>query len=260
MIKLLKADFFRIKKSKLTLIILIIAVVLPLLTSLMYLGINSLPGLEENPLGNIFVGKTIIGGSYSISNNFGLVLVIFSAIFVGMDLSNGTLRNKIIAGNDRVKIYFSHLITSTIFNTVLISIYTLCTTLFTLLFFDYGVKLDSKETLAIVYFVLTGTLTFIFIASVSTFFALVTKSQTATILFTILVCIVFSIITTVLQVSLTDDFKNIAYFIPTFTNTLFVYGINMTTKMFIEGILSYLIFGGLITFLGVYLFKEQDLK
>ena len=98
MYKLVKADFFRLKKD-----------------SIFWL----------------FICSGIIGGAYALFHTFhmpvygyidgaingfisfiGLFIAIFVSIFVGKEYSDGIIRNKIIVGHSKISIYLSKLITS----------------------------------------------------------------------------------------------------------------------------------------------------
>ena len=45
---------------------------------------------------------------------FGILLSLFVGLFIGTEYSDGTIRNKLVAGNSRAAVYFSNLITSII--------------------------------------------------------------------------------------------------------------------------------------------------
>lgn len=269
MINLLKAEFYRIKKSKLTVAILIIAVVLPILQSLLYLGLNAITSSGDDSLLDFIPGKMLISSAFSTNNNFGLVLIVFSGILVCSDISNGTLRNKIIGGYTRAQVYFAHLITSILYNIVMLSIYVLLTTGLTLLFMDYGYEVDSEEMKQIIYFVLLGIFAFTLMGSFTTFIALQVKSQPITIIITIASTILLSLVFTVVQtffISRASELvKHIIYFLPTFISTVSSNGISLlgsevTDVMFWEGIGSSVFFGALFTLIGYLSFNETDLK
>lgn len=267
MLDLLRADFFRMRKSKLTLVMLIIVAVFPILTTLLYLGIDKLLFEDEfgSLLGEIFDAKSMIGSTFSLGNNIGLVIPIFAGLFVMMDLNNGTLRNKIIGGKSRIKIYFSHLITSATFDIVMIVLYSAITAALSLAFFDYGMTVDSEEAKNIIFYIISGLLSYVFIATVSTFYAMVFKSSAPTIIFTIItglgLCLISDIVLIILP-GLDDIVQHVVRFIP----TLSVYAFyanrpgGITNIIFTEGTISLVFFSALNTFLGIVLFKKKDIK
>ena len=114
MLSLLKADFYRMLKSKITIVSLILSIIFPIFVALLYYAISKMP-MEGSPedietLSKMFTARAMIGSSFSFTNGIGIIIPIFGAIFVSSDLKNGTLRNKIVIGHDRKSIYLSHLI------------------------------------------------------------------------------------------------------------------------------------------------------
>lgn len=266
--KLFTADMYSIKKSKLTLVMLIIAVGLPiflvLVTFIMSLFASSLTSdpTEEALLESMFNAKTLIGSSFSMTNNLGLIIPIFSAIIVGADLSSGTLRNKIIAGHKRAHIYLSHLFTMIIYDIVAILIGFGITALLSIALFDYGVEFNSEEVLNLIYFIITGIMAFAFLASLSTLLSLVMKSTPLAIV--LVVAITFSISLVAAALPLLEFFdiekiKYLMYLIPSYVNTQYVSG-KIDTLMFIMSTVSYIFYIAINTLLGIVIFKNKELK
>ena len=263
MLSLLKADFFRIYKGKLARIGLIVAVVLPILMVLMYYGVEQLNDVltEEDTMGlELFGATTLIKSSFSLGYNIGLVITIFSTIFVSLDISSGTLRNKLIAGHSRTAIYCSHLITTMIYNVVMIIIYSSITTVFSLIMFKGAGHLSAEEIKSLIYTAIIGIFAYIFIATVTTLLSLILGSVAPAIIITTVYTIGISLVTTVLLLLDYSKFEHVVYMIPLFVNsqTIALMGVNNT--MFIEGMISYFIFGGLNIFLGLWEFNRKDLK
>ena len=98
---LLKADFYALKKNKLTYILLAICVGLPILTVALYIGIEKIMASEIlAEVGfsgsGLFNGRLIMFSNFSLSNNVGLIIPIFAGLFTVSDIRHGTVRNKII--------------------------------------------------------------------------------------------------------------------------------------------------------------------
>lgn len=264
--KLLKADFFALIKSKLTYILLGICVFIPLLTVFLYLGISKM--LEGDILGelglggmaNFYSARTIMFGGFSLSNNTGLIIPIFVGIFTMMDIRNGTIRNKVIFGESRIKIYFSHLIVSITFSVIACIITFLVLAGGSLIFFEYGVEFTGDEALNFIRCLVIGLLTFAFIATVSTFLALVTKNLALTIILTLLISMGLGLITTLLIGVSSSSYKYLIYFVPTFANSVVVQSGELTREVFTYGLISYLGFSAINIILGIILFKKEDLK
>ena len=272
--RLLKADIYRVLKSRLTLIALILVLAFPVLVVALYLGIRAISGLgaDMDELDFLINANSIIGSSYSLTNNIGLVLPSFAGILVCLDISNGTLRNKIIAGNRRTEIYLSHLIVSILFSAIMITIYAAMTAGLALLFFPFKTSPSQNLAAELLYFIVTGTMSFIFIATVSTMLAMTLRSVAPTIIFTIVVSIVLMAVTSVLLMIDYQPYRYAVYLIPTFTGNFFnLNSFSLTGLltegaetsrglMFAEGILSYLFFGVLNTVIGLLLFKKRDIN
>ncbi len=262
---LLKADLYRILKNKLFLISLILAAAFPLLMTLMYYGIDKLALLAAQELDefkklsdmNLFSSSLLIMSSFSLNNNVGIIIPVFSCIFVGADISSGFLRNKIITGKSRKSIYISHLHTSMLYNVAIIIVYFGSTVLFASLFYGF----DDLNALSFIYFTVTGMLTFAFIACISTLLVLTTKSTPAAVILTEVVAIGLSTATTLFDLVDYEKYKYSVYLIPTLSNSAGM--LNYTeppTAMFLEGIVSYALFGLLFTLIGIHFFKKKDIK
>ena len=272
MSRLLKADVYRVLKSRLSLIALILALAFPVLIVLLYAGIQWIGGLGEEMGGMLFNANSLIGSAYSLSNNIGLVVPAFAGILVCSDYTNGTLRNKVIAGNRRSHIYLSHLIVSILFSVVVITIYAAVTAGLALLFFPFN--WDSALDLGreILYFVVNGTMSFAFIATVSTLLALTLRNVAPTIIFTIVFSIVLLALSSIVMLVNYEPYKYAVYCIPTFAGNFFtlnstgIFGLLGETAdasrdvIFIEGMLSYLFFGAVHTVIGLLLFKKRDIR
>ena len=260
--KLLQADLYRIFKSKLFLALALIAFLFPVFTVLLYLLIFKvfatvdIPGIAAVTMS----GREMISECFVLHSNFGFILPIFTTIFICMDISNGTMRNKIIAGRSRASIYFSHLISASIINVSGILIYVIIFMAFSSLFFPYGVTLDGEEIIKIIYFMITGIFTFIFSASLSAAFTLSLKSTAPSIILSILTGMGISMLVNLLH--MTDPFTTNVWMclIPTYTNSSFLSTGQFDTTNFLLGILSYVVFIVLINAAGLLIYSKKDIK
>lgn len=100
MIKLLNSGFTRLKKDVLLLILIIFTIGLAsIMIYCQYLdqqAYNKVMELDKLVLNNIAI--------------VGIVIAVFTPLFLGREYSDGTLKNKIIIGTSRTKIYLSNLI------------------------------------------------------------------------------------------------------------------------------------------------------
>lgn len=260
MLSLLKADFYRMLKSKITIVSLILSIIFPIFVALLYYIISKMP-MEGSPedieaVSKMFTARSMIGSSFSFTNGIGIIIPIFGAIFVSSDLKNGTLRNKIVIGHDRKSIYLSHLITSIIYFLVIMLIYVSVMTLISCLLFGYGMDVDVKE---LAFVLIIGFASYIFAATISTLFNILIDSTSVAIILTVACCLGLSLLCAILAMIEGDKYQGILYFVPLFANT--VMGTTLvTSKLFIEGIISLALFSAINVALGMYIFVKKDLK
>lgn len=270
MSRLLRADIYRVMKNRLTLIALILALGFPVLVVLLYAGI----GLIEGDMGGSMLlnANSIIGSAYSLSNNIGLVIPAFAGILVCTDYTNGTLRNKVIAGNRRGAIYMSHLIVSILFSVTVITVYAAVTAGLALIFFPFTKDPSMDLGREILYFAVNGTMSFAFVATFSTMLAMTMRSIAPTIIFTIVFSMLLLIVSSVVMMIDYEPYKYAVYFIPTFAGNFFtlnsfslfglIGGVQEVSKdlIFAEGMLSYVFFGAVHTVIGLLVFAKRDVR
>ena len=118
MYKLLNASFYRLRKNKiflgLVILTIIIAVFMLVSEYLDKVKYSSVFGISSNTT-DILLMKFI--------NIIGFFIAIFTSLFVGAEYSDGTIRNKIVAGHSRKNIYLSNLIVSIVVGLILEFIY-----------------------------------------------------------------------------------------------------------------------------------------
>ena len=118
MYKLLNASFSRLRKNKiflgLVILTIIIAVFMLVSEYLNKVKYSSVFGISSNTT-DILLTNFI--------NIIGFFIAIFTSLFVGAEYSDGTIRNKIVAGHSRKNIYLSNLIVSIIVGLILEFIY-----------------------------------------------------------------------------------------------------------------------------------------
>ena len=135
---LLKADFKRVLKDKLLIVLGILAIVFALITPLLYALLFS----GENTMGmgllsGLVSGKATFFASFSIGNNIGLIAPVLLSIALCKDFSYGTVRNKIIAGKSRTAIFMSLFITCSVIFVGIMLLHGFVTLGVSLIFFDY---------------------------------------------------------------------------------------------------------------------------
>lgn len=135
---LLKADFKRVLKDKLLLVLGILAVAFALMTPALYAVLLASIGAEQEPLlAGLVSAKTQFFSTFSMGNNLGLIVPVLLGIVLCKDFSYGTVRNKIIAGKSRTQIFLSMFCTCAVVLCAVMLLYAFLTLGVSLLFFEY---------------------------------------------------------------------------------------------------------------------------
>lgn len=273
---LLKTDLKRMIKDKLFLIAAIIGLGFAVTTPLLYKGLILLlddqAGMEM--FGFMFTSKSILGTSFSPMSNYGLILPVLLGIVIYKDFSYGTIRNKIISGKSRISIYLSLLISSTVLMLICILGYTLIQFSLSSLLLEYSPNISFiKDIPFILLTILFGTLCYVFITALIVF--LCTKLKNVGIAIVLYFGIVFllTILATIFNMAFTaietmDGNKVLIGLFETLCNiNVFYYLGNVigiaesyTNSDIIFIIIDTIVYSGLITLLGILLFRKKDLK
>lgn len=135
---LLKADFKRVLKDKLLLVVGILAVVFATMTPVLYGVLFSSMEMQDDPMLSAYItAKAQFFGAFSLGNNLGLIAPVLLAIALCKDFSFGTVRNKIIAGKSRSTIFLSLFVTCAVVFVAVMLLYAFLTLGVSLIFFEY---------------------------------------------------------------------------------------------------------------------------
>lgn len=108
---LLKVDFKRVLKDKLFLVMCILALVFSTINPLLMGGIQSIMDDESLQMveaaGMTLTGQGQFFDAFTFGNNLGIIAPVLIAIILCKDFSAGTIRNKIISGYQRSRIFLS---------------------------------------------------------------------------------------------------------------------------------------------------------
>ena len=268
MINLLKADFFRILKHKISLVSLIIALALPLIMAGLYAALKAflidIGGEETADIFNIAMnGGTLMLTSFSQTNNFGLVLPVFIVILITSDISSGTIRNKIILGYKRHQIFASHFLTTLIYAIAIMAVYAAFSALWGIVFLG-APELTSEGQLTYLYYYVLGILGLAVVTALASCLSLSTLNSAGSIIITLAITIIVGFIASILTTFLNgpdiaDYVKHLIRFVPTYVSSYASIG-DITTIMFLEGLGGIAIFTAIPYALGTYLFSKRDLK
>ena len=127
---LFRAFFFKLRKDITFRVIGFVGIGVALLMMGLYLLIDSTLPIS----GHVYcTGNNLFVTSFNPSSNYGLAIPINLITFTVLEFSHGVIRNKIIAGNSKVKIYLSLFFTGLVFTLSLLFLYVgLCTLLGTI--------------------------------------------------------------------------------------------------------------------------------
>ena len=122
---LIISDYKRFFKDKLFIVVCILAfvfaVMTPLLYAILFAGMGELDPVTAQMLAGYVSAKGQFFGAFSFGNNLGLIAPLLIGIILFKDFSFGTVRNKVICGHSRTKIFMSIFIVcaTTLFGVVL---------------------------------------------------------------------------------------------------------------------------------------------
>ena len=132
MVNLFSAFFYKLRKDLTFRITLFIGLGVSVLLTVIYLLIDlGMKQLAEGDYKFMFcTGQYLLITSLSPVQNFGIAIPINLIVFTVMEFNQGTIRNKIIAGNSKAKIYLSLYLSGLVFAfSVLIAYAGLCVAL-----------------------------------------------------------------------------------------------------------------------------------
>ena len=181
MSRLLKAFFYRMSKDLAFRITLIVGCGIALILSVILLVADLMMDMEGIKL---LTGHGMLTMSLNPAQNYGIAIPINVAIFVALEFTQGTIRNKIIAGHSKFKIYASLYISGLILGAALLFAYVGFLTIFGTIFggFDVnvvtilGTGFGAATVEYIVKFVILALLVYTTLISYSVFIATVFRS------------------------------------------------------------------------------------
>lgn len=276
MTKLLKTDLKRIVKDKLFVVVCIIGAVFSLVTPFLYkLLFSGIDMSEGEDIISMFVSiNGMFFQSFSMSNNFGLIVPILLIIIIFKDFTFGTIRNKIVSGHSRTSIFFSMFISSAIIITGVICAHAALTGIISLALFSNTLEKITVER--VVYFITSigfEILICIFIASVLSFLTVFTKNVGLGIICCVAIFMGASIVISILQVALevlkidgqNQNIVDVLQFLlntNVFYNNSFVIGLTDTYKIkdVIYILISILFPTSLLVLFGILKINKKDIK
>ena len=267
---LLKTDLRRIFKDKLFLVVCILGTVLASFTPLLYKGLSLIIGVEDELLGLFTDSKDMFFSAFEPGSTFGFILPILLALVLCKDFGYGTVRNKIICGKSRTKIFLSLFFSGTIVMCAMILAHALLTLGIAMCFFPYQAEaFDANSFGYMMLSLLFSILVYVFISAYVSFLCVSMKNAELAVIIYVATNLFFKIVGGIVSAA--------ALIGPSFTNfpsELFVIleKINLFNATYIGRgttysltdvlclVIASLVGIGLSIFLGITVFRKKDIK
>lgn len=180
MIRLLNAGFTRLRKNRVFWLFLIFSICMSL-----FMVYSRYKDMKE--YGDIVEVEQII---LNYSTIIGIVIAIFISLFLGVEYSDGAIRNKITIGHSRIKIYLSNLIIVSVTGVFCYIVFSLISACIGALLFGW-VKLEGVN-----FSILYIDILFVIIAfsAIDTFIAMICSNKTYTAIGTIMLVFVMMMV------------------------------------------------------------------
>ena len=179
MTNLFKAFLFKLKRDLTFRITLFVGVGLAFFMTLLYVALEHMLSSDGETI-KIISGQSMLLQSLSPAQNFGIAIPVNLITFTVLEFTQGSIRNKIIAGNSKANIYISLCLNGLIFAFSLITVYILLCFGLGCIFggfepsgaaFDMTGSSAPLEAYYIPKILLIAALTYVCIVSVTIFFA-----------------------------------------------------------------------------------------
>ena len=288
--RLFKAFFFKLSRDLSFRIVLIIGAGLAFFMTGLYLLIDLGLGTSEFKM---LSGPNMLLTSFNPADNFGLAIPISLITFICLEFSQGTIRNKIIAGHSKFKIYTSLFLSGLVLAFSLLIVYaSLCTLLGTIFGgFDLSKPVMNMSSIAtilaigsyidgayIAQLLVTALVVYICIVSFTIFFAALFRSIGPCIPVVIIVLIMLSVggsMISMIAEALENDaiVKVVEIVDPLYVisgggveaNTVIVNDeprayLSVQTSAFIATIINNLVYAALFFVGGAFIFAKRDVK
>lgn len=268
--RLFRAFFFKIRKEPSFRVTLIIGASIAIVMSLLYLLIDNATG------SSLLSGPNMLLNSMSPVQNFGIAIPINLISFTCLEFTQGTIRNKIIAGNSKFKIYVSLFLTGLIYAFSLLLVYAGICTLLGVIFggFDlekgvmvglYGGGLPSGKF--ILQMIVVYLAVYVFLTSIAVFFGTTFRTIGPTISVVVVTLLIAYFGSTIAIAFFRDDEGMLTFFRiidPLFglvdvsiDSSSVLYYENNT---FILGLVSNFVYAAIFFAAGSLIFKHRDVK
>lgn len=287
--RLFKAFFFKLSRDLTFRIVLIIGAGIAFFVTALYLLIDlGIEGLAGESI-KFLTGPNMLLTSLNPVDNFGLAIPICLITFTCLEFSQGTIRNKIIAGHSKFQIYASLVLSGLVLTFALLIVYTGICTLIGIVFggFDLSnpiiiltlsISGAYAEPLYIIQMLIIAVVVYIAIVSYTVFFAALFRNIGPCIPVVIIVLMMLSlggsIVAMIGEVLESDTLVNIVKIVdPLYVisggGTDFAYVIendsakqyvSLETGAFVANIINNLVYAAVFFVGGALIFVKRDVK
>lgn len=273
---LFRAFFYKIRKDLTFRITLIVGAGLAILMTLLYLLIDSGLGIGGHLL---CTGNNLFLVSFNPAQNFGIAIPINLITFTVLEFTHGIIRNKIVAGNSKVKIYISLFLTGLVYTLSLLFTYVgLCTLLGTIIgkFDPNGFAMVGMSGYGIITpdfiwrFFVSAILVYITITAATIFISTLLRnigpSIPIAIVVPILLCTIVPVIYQIPEVA--EALGDLPYFLNPFQNlsaseafhSSAGYNLYISDKAMWGALVSNLLWSAIFVGFGTLIFVKRDVK
>lgn len=282
MLNLFKAFLFKLTKDLTFRITLLVGLGIAIFTAAIFYFLNFITEGEVN----LLTGENMLIISLSPTQNFGLAIPINLITFTVIEFNHGSIRNKIIAGNSKSKIYGSLFISGLVFSLSLIIIYALVCFGLGTMFGGFNLSngrggILGTATIDATYLfrmVIVGLISYVSITAFSILFSTLFRQIGATIpivIISIIGCYLVSIIPSLFG-TFSEESEGVKEFLNVIrmVNPLYALGsqemvldtTSSTMKMamsdltFYSSIINNLVYTAIFFIIGLFIFKRRDVK
>ena len=288
--RLFKAFFFKLSRDLTFRIVLIIGAGIAFFVTALYLMIDlGMEGLSGEENIKFLTGPNMLLTSFNPVDNFGLAIPICLITFICLEFTQGTIRNKIIAGHSKFQIYASLILSGLVLTFALLIVYAgLCTLIGTIfggfdlskpiIIITLSISGAYAEPIYIWQMIITAVVVYIAIVSYTVFFAALFRNIGPCIPVVIIVLMMLSlggsIVAMIGEVLESDTLVNIVKVI----DPLYVisgggtemklviendnpnYYVSLETGSFVATIINNLVYAGIFFAGGALIFVKRDIK
>lgn len=281
MLNLFKAFLFRLTRDLTFRITVIVGVGLAFFMTFLYLILGKVAGESMN----LLTGENMLIQSLSPGQNFGLAIPVNLISFTIVEFTHGTIRNKIVAGNSKGKIYASLFLSGLVFSILLISAYALLCLALGSIFGGFHPDNGRGGTLGAASFdaiylgrmVVVGLISYVSIASFAILFATLFRNIGGTIpivIIAILGCYLIAMLPSLVG-SLSEN-NDLSAFLDVLRIVNPLYAVSsqemeidqatgsarmvISDFTFVAAILNNLIYAAIFFVIGLFIFRKRDVK